>query len=127
MTATDGRFKPGNKLSKGKQKGSISKLRKELQETMAEHDFNPAEAFMYLYDKAKVGIESGNRQEKPMYLKIATDIVKELASYSYPRLAAVQVSQKNPLDGMTHEQKLEAMKQAVLMLEAQGKNEPRDV
>lgn len=125
--ANDGRFKPGHKLAKGRAKGSVNPLRKELQETMAEHGFSPAEAFMYLYDKAKNGIEFGNRHELPVFLKIATDIVKELASYSYPRLAAVQVSQKNPLEGMTHDQKLEAMKQAVALLEAQGKNEPRDV
>lgn len=55
------------------------------------------------------------------YLKIAADIAKDLASYSYPKLKAIEQTKGSPLDGMTSEQKLEAARTTVQMLELQIK------
>ena len=110
-------FEKGNKYSTGKPKGAVSKQRKEFLQTMEEHGFSPAEAFLYLYSKAKEGIEHGNRQELPQYIQIAAGLVKDMASYVYPKLSSVTVNPNNPLDGMTAEQKLEAMREAVKLME----------
>ncbi len=61
-----------------------------------------------------------------IYLKIAADIAKELSSYAYPKLKAIDQTQSNTLDGMTPEQRLAAMKEAVRFMEAQAKqSEPK--
>lgn len=59
------------------------------------------------------------------YLKIAADIAKEIASYSFPKLKSIERPKNSPLDGMTPQEKLQAMKQAVLMLEMQVKGESK--
>jgi hypothetical protein len=57
------------------------------------------------------------------YLKIAADIAKDLAGYAYPKLKAIEQTKSNSLEGMTTEQRLEAMRQAVKFLEAQVKQD----
>ena len=115
-------FQPGQSGNPtGRTPGTLNKRTLEFKQTLEKHNFNPAEALLELYAKAQEGMEYGNREERPIYLKIAADLVKEIAAYSYPRLKAVEVKRENQLEGMTPEQKLEAMKQAVALLESQVK------
>lgn len=83
-------FEKGHKLAKGRIKGSKNKRSLEFQEALDRHNFNPAEALFDLYTKAMVGVDHGNRNEKPLYLKIAADLAKEMASYVYPKLRSVE-------------------------------------
>jgi hypothetical protein len=40
-----------------------------------------------------------------------------MAPYVYPKLSSVEFKKENPLDNMTPREKLEAMRQAIKMLE----------
>lgn len=121
--ANSGQFKPGHTLSSGRPVGAVSRRRQEFNDALERHNFDPAEALLELYNTAINSHELGNREEKPVYLKIAADLAKEIAGYCYPKLKSVEHTKVTALDGMTIEQKLEAMKQAVLMLEAQVKQD----
>lgn len=109
-------------VGSGRAPGTPNKRTQEFQEVLAKHNFNAAEAYVELYNNAREGWQYGNREEKPIYLRIAADLLKEMASRVYPRLSSVELKQSNMLDGMTPEQKLEAMKQAVAFMEGQIKD-----
>lgn len=134
-------FQPGNKLSKGKPKGSLNKRTITFLETLEKEDFNPAAALIEIYREAKKtydnygiiyqaieeardakGQNSFPTEDKAdKYLKIALDAAKDLASYSYPKLKATEQKQDDPLKDMSPEQKLEAMRHAVSVLELEAK------
>jgi hypothetical protein len=76
--------------------------------------------FAELVEKEDAGVISMMESKADVYLKIAANCAAELASYTYPKLKAIERITSNPLEGMTHEQKLEAMRQAVKALEAQS-------
>lgn len=138
-------FKPGHKFSPGRVKGSHNKKTWEARETLARLNFDPIAALHECYSEAKKIYDSygkiyeaiskareasGNpyplEDKAAHYLKIAMDAAKELASYTLPKLKAIEHIKSGPLDGMTAEQKLEAMKHAVKALEAQvGTNDVR--
>lgn len=109
----------------GRPKGLINKKTKAFQQTLEEHNFDVAEALLDLYGKAIEAFNSCSEKDAASYLRIASDIVGDIASYSLPKLRAIEVKRTRTLDGMTNEQKLEAMKAAVTMLEGQiAKDEP---
>lgn len=133
------KFEIGNP---GKPKGALNKRSKEFLEVLEKHNFCPASALIECYLEAKktydnyaiiyesiedARIEKGlnampTEDKADKYLKIAADIAKDLSSYAYPKLKSVE---KGPLDvtkEMTPEQRLEAMKHAVQMLELQIKD-----
>jgi hypothetical protein len=55
------------------------------------------------------------------YLKIAADIAKDLASYAYPKLKSVEQQRVSSTEDMTAEQKLEAARMMVKILEQEVK------
>jgi hypothetical protein len=121
-------FQTGNNLSRGRPKGSKGKRTIEFQEVLERKNFNVAEALVWCYREAKNRYQEYNKRfedgrlsamedNAPKYLKICADMAKELASYSFPKLKAIEHQKVNPLEGMTPEQKLEAMRQAVAKLE----------
>jgi hypothetical protein len=125
-------FEKGHALSQGRPKGSINKRSLEFQQVLAEKNFNVAEALVWCYQEAKEkydfyhqGVETGRfspmEDNAPKYLKIASDMAKEMASYSFPKLKAVEHQKTDPLAGMSPEQKLEAMRHAVHKLELELK------
>lgn len=116
-------FVKGNKLSNGRPKGVPNKRTVAFFETIQEAGFDPAKAMLDVYEDAKKSLDYCNREERPIYLKLAFDAAKEIASYCYPKLKSIEHSKPNPLDGMTPEQKLEAMRQAVLLLEGEVKKD----
>lgn len=136
-------FLPGNS---GKPPGAINKRSRAFLDVLEKHNFCPATALMDCYKEAKrtydnyniihQAIIEANEIRKQMsgdiaaptednahkYLKIAADIAKDLASYSYPKLKAIEQQKNAQLEGMTAEQQLEAMKHAVQMLELKIKD-----
>lgn len=137
-------FEKGHSLSKGKgrPKGSISSRSIDFAQTLERHNFNPAEALIEIYKEARktydnyatiyealenARIDEGKQispseDKADKYLKIALDAAKDLAGYAYPKLKAIEQVKTGALDNMTPEQRLEAMKLAVKMLEDQVKS-----
>jgi hypothetical protein len=144
MPASGGSFKPGYKPGPGRPKGSLQKRTYQFFEAIQELGFDPPTELVNIYREAKKTYDnyaviydniskaseaSGNpfpvEDKADKYLKIALDAVKEIASYAYPKLKAIDKTALNPLEGMTAEEKIEYLKQAVKLLEQQ--NEPRPV
>jgi len=132
-------FLPGHKKMGGKVKGTVNKRSQDFLTVLERNNFCPASALIEIHNEAKQIYKSysviyqaiveakSNEQGYPAvvedkahtYLKIAADAAKELASYAYPRLKTIEQKNSDHLAGMTPEQKLEAMRQAVKLLEAQ--------
>lgn len=72
-------------------------------------------------EKEEKGTYSPMESKAADYLKLYVKIATDMASFIHPKRKAIEYSQKEATEGMTPEQKLEAMKQAVLMLELQIK------
>lgn len=130
----------------GRPLGAINKRSKEFLEVLDKHDFCPASALIECYKNAKKTYDnygeiydaicdaradkegtlrefvSPTEDNAHKYLKIAADIAKDIAGYAYPKLKAIERTENDPLKGMTTEQRLEAMKHAVAMLELQVKS-----
>lgn len=142
-------FEPGHKLALGRPIGSRNKRTIEFLEVLEENGFCAATALMDCYKEAKKTYDnygliydaiSEARDDKNhetgqfaaptedhahKYLKIAADIAKELASYSYPKLKAIEQRRVNGTEGMSIEEKLEAARLMVQVLEREVKNEPQ--
>lgn len=139
-------FEHGNKVSKGRPKGSVNKRTQDFRAVLEAHDFCPVSAMIECYREAKktydnYGLiydaitdarekdqDSTGTYHAPLedhahkYLKIAGDMAKDISSYTYPKLKAIEQKKSGPLDGMDPEQRLEAMKCAVAIAEAQIKD-----
>lgn len=134
-------FQPGHKLSKGKPKGAINKRTLSFLETLERENFDPAKALIEIYREARKtydnyaeiyqaieeardskGLDAFPTDDKAdKYLKIALDAAKDLASYAFPKLKAIEQQKEDPLKDMSPEQKLEAMRHAVQVLELEVK------
>lgn len=134
-------FEKGHKLSIGRPVGSINKRSVAFYEAIQKEGFEIAKELVEIHRKAmkvydnygtiyeaiedariQKGVQAFPTEDKAdKYLKIALDAAKEIAAYSIPKLKSVEHTTNNPLEGMTPDQRLEAMKQAVLLLEAQVK------
>lgn len=125
-------FKPGHQLSKGRPAGSLNRRSIEFRAVLEAAGFCPATAMMDTYKTALTKFaeecaKEDNGRISPMeshaakYLKIASDNAADLASYTYPKLKAIEQKKSDPLSDMTPEQKLEALKEAVKVLQAQVK------
>ena len=75
---------PFEKGNPGRPKGSVHKVTKELRQSLEDHDFNLAEAMLDIYRRAIKRSEEGGKNDA-YFLGAAADILKELASYYYPR------------------------------------------
>lgn len=113
------KFEPGHKLSKGRPLGSLNKRTSELISLLEESGFDPASELIECYAEARQTWKKMPYDAGLGYLKIASEIARELASYCYPKIKSVEQIKGNILDGMSAQEKLEAMKQAVALMEAQ--------
>lgn len=138
-------FLPGNKSSLGRPKGALNKRSDEFRIILEKHNFCPVTAMMEVYTEAKKTYDnygtiyaaiadarqSQNDRDGSMaaptednahkYLKIAGDMAKDIAGYVYPKLKSIEHQANDPTRDMSPEQRLEAMKHAVAMLEMQVK------
>ena len=81
------------------------------------------EKFIEHSEKEANGSISLMESQAADYLKIYVLIAKEIAGYVHPKRKAIEFTQPDATNGMTPVQRLEAMKQAVLMLELKIKDE----
>jgi hypothetical protein len=103
-------FEVGNS---GRPKGVPNKISTKFAETMRKHGFNVAEELLDRYNDA--------RQNQDHLL--ATRILIEMAQYVYPKLKSIDMQTNPALEGMTTQQKLEAFREAVKMLEIEAKKD----
>lgn len=107
----------------GRRKGAINRKTKSFRETLEAHGYDVAEALLSIYKHGLDVFHNGHPDDKVQGLKIAGDMAKEIAGYVMPKLKAIEHTTSNPLSGMSPKERLEAMKQAVLMLEKEVKPE----
>lgn len=130
----------------GKVAGTLNKRTVEAIAILERNNFCPIEALIECYNDAKkvydnYGViydaiceaseeqarEKGYARVPPedkadKYLRIAADTAKDLASYAFPKLKAVEQHKTNPTEGMTLEQKRDAARMMLQVLEEQIKN-----
>ena len=130
-----GKFQIGNKFSKGKPLGSKSKRTLEALEILEQQKFNPIKALIECHrlakerfdidvDKEDTGQISKMESNASKYLKIATDSAADIAGYAYPKLKSIEQKKVSATEGMTDQQKLDAARAVVLLLEQRVKDEP---
>lgn len=126
-------FHVGRKKTGGKKPGTMNSVTTEFRAVLEKAGFCPATAMIDMYrialekfvdesKKVEANALSPMESQAAKYLKIASDNASDLASYAYPKMKALEQVKPGPLEGMTPEQKLEAMKNAVQMLELQIKD-----
>lgn len=113
-----GKFQPGNKMGQGRPKGSITQRTKEFQEALEAHGFDLPKAMLELYE-AGMSIYNENNKDRAQGLAIAKDMTKEIASYILPKLQSTQIIPGSGLEGLSPQEKLAVLKEAVKALEAE--------
>lgn len=116
------KFEIGHKQAKGRPPGSRNKRTLEFRAVLDENQFDPATELLTAYDVARECFNLSGRDEKPVYLRMVIDVLKEITSYSYPKLKSIDLIKSSPLQGLTPEEKLEKMRSAIEMLEMQIKD-----
>jgi hypothetical protein len=107
-------FLPGNP---GKPKGAVHSFTRAARETAARLDIDPFEILLHF----AAGDHRHLGYDKPIDPWIRCRAAQEAAQYILPKLRAIEQKKSNPLDGMTPEQRLEAMRHAIALLESQAK------
>lgn len=121
-------FTPGNKIATGRPKGSTNKRLKAIEEMAHELNCNPVEILLRFAkgDWAGLGYSKGTKSVYTEAGIIEEDLIspgeriqaaKDVAGYLYAKKKSIEYVKPNMLDDMTPEQKLDAMKQAVQLLE----------
>lgn len=119
---------------KGRPPGFPNKRTVQFMQTLEAAGFNPAQALIDLHkvamarmveemEKEDTGRISPMESKVPQYMKIACDSARELASYAYPKLKAIEQTKTNAAQGMSSSEKLQAVKAMVQILEQEVKDD----
>lgn len=80
----------------GRVKGTPNRRTVEFQETLAKHNFNPAEALIFCYNEAKAIFDLRKKRNNLVGALVALDRMEtaaaEIAQFSYPKKKAVEHS-----------------------------------
>lgn len=135
-------FTKGNKLAvgKGRPVGSVNKRTLEVEQLCEKHDCNPLEILLMFakgdweglgYDASVYISESDDGTSTKLGYVISPELrvqaAKEACQYLMPKKKSIEQVKPNMLDGMTPQEKLEAMKQAVRMLEGELDATPGEI
>ena len=105
--------------------GTRNKRTAEFMAVLDNANFCPATELMACYREARAAYGGAEKEQAPMYLGIATEIVKILSSYAYSKPKSLDANKSPILDGLTDQQKLIALKNLIIVLEQDLKeNEP---
>lgn len=130
MSSTKG-FQKGHKHATGRPPGAPNRRGMMLEETAQRIGCDPFEVLLLFskgdwkalgYDSEKLvtmGKDGEFSEEYVIKPGERIQAAKEAAQYLYSKKKSIEHITQNTLEGMTPEQKLEAMKQAVRMLEGQ--------
>ena len=97
----------------GRPKGSVNKVSTKFADTMNKHGVDIAQEMLEAWNEART---DGNQE-------LAFKILSEMAQYVYPKLKTTEHIKASALDDMTPQQKIDALKQAVALLEQKANNE----
>jgi hypothetical protein len=123
MSKPKGFFKAGNKYSTGRPKDSLSKRSLRFADQLIEAGIDPVATLLEALSNAQDCYQNaGDLAAKAAFNGQIISIAEKMLPYVYPKLTSIEVKPNNPLDGMDPTQKLEAMKQAVKMLEGDVKD-----
>ena len=124
-------FQKGNP---GRPKGATGVLKKSVEEASRRLKINPIEVLLLFakgdwkalkYDKEKYITninEHGECEKWTIDPAIRMKAAAEVCQYLYPKLKSVEYVRAEPLSDMTPHQRLDMLKQAVLLLEMQIKS-----
>ncbi len=116
-------FKKGQAPGPGRPKDSISRRSLQFADVMIKAGFDPAKGLIEAYNNAKhlyeTALDPAMKATANGQMLLAAD---KMAPYVYPKLSSIEVKKENHLDKMTPKEKLEAMKQAIKMLESEVEN-----
>lgn len=120
-------FQKGHKHSSGRPKGSINKRSQEFADKLEAKGFDLAEALLELHREGMKTYRQGAFEHQMEGLKVANSAVKEIATYLLPKFQSISVSKDDTLENMTPQQKLEAMREAVKLMEAEQEKEVKKI
>ena len=93
----------------------------ELRAALERHKFDLAAAFVEIHKNAMDCFYEANDEEKMLKLhalKVASDVVRDIAMYTMPRLKTLEIkAPPSTFSKMTNKQKIQAMKEAISKLE----------
>lgn len=117
------KFNKGHNLSPGRRKGSINKRSQSFIAALEARNYSVPDALLDIHEMALKEFNQGRDEDRIAALRIAADMAKELASYSMPKLKAIEIVKNNSLESMTVQEKIDAMKEAVKLMEQEVKKE----
>lgn len=132
-------FEPGHKLAKGRPAGSLNARSTAFYEAVRQEQFDAAREMIEAcltakdvyknYARIYEALEDARKEKGEIsfptedrcheYLKIALTAAKDIATFCYPKPKFPDQGPQQYLEDMTPEQKIEALKNAVSLLEAQ--------
>lgn len=121
-------FEKGNRMGLGRPKGAINSRKRHLDELAIRLDVDPMEILLRFAkgDWEGLGYESKTRIKYSGETRWEEDIIstgdriqaaKESAQYMYAKLKTIEVVKENQFEGMTLNEKIEAMKHALAVAE----------
>lgn len=116
-----------NRKPPGRPRGSVNRVSEAFADKIKAKGFDLVEAFLELHREGMKTYREGHDDHKMEGAKIALAAVKEMASYMLPKLQSISISKEDPLEGMTPQQKLEAMREAIKLMEAEQEKEVKKI
>lgn len=119
-------FEPGHRNVGGRPKGSKNKKTIEFENTLKKYKFDIPRAMIDSFKKSEQRFEECLNADNPDEEKAASymghmiSLLKEMASYVYPKLKGVEVHIEKASD-LSDDQKIAQFKQAIALLEAKKK------
>lgn len=122
---SDGKWEIGT----GRPKGAINRKTKHFQEVLQARGFDLAESLCDIYNEAIKFFEYSKTDPVagPPALRLVLDAAKEIGAYSQPKLKSIEIKKENPMEGMSAAEKLQMMKEAVAVLEAEVMGEAKQI
>ncbi len=116
------KFQPGHNLATGRPKDSLSKRSLRFADKIMESGVDLVAELLGALENAKHMYETATQESTKISAnaQIITTAEKMLP-YMYPKLSSIEVKQENQIANMSPQQRLEAMKQAVQLLEREVK------
>lgn len=130
------RFEKGNKIATGRPKGGMGERKRRIEELAREIGVDPIEILLRVakadweglgYLTQTITKHNGDTEweEDRITLTDRIQASKEAAQYMYAKLKTIEVIKENAFEGMTLEEKLQAMRHAVVVLEKQVESQQK--
>lgn len=123
-------FEKGNKIATGRPKGGIGERKRHIADLCIRLECDPMEILLRFakgdweglgYDSKEIIKRAGEAtwMEERITCGERIQAAKEACQYIYAKMKTIEVIKENAFEGMTLEEKLQAMRHAVVVLEKQ--------